>query len=608
MLKELCHYYFFYSPYKFILLYFSIFIVINNSNYASTNDIKEIKDTSSSCVTYYEKGKCKFYIEDDNIWIKSYTPAKTTELNLSSFELPVIGQSDKKEQVNNNDTINEQDYVVDTNKWPYLFHALLSIKYDNNTQVLGGGALIGPHHMLTSAHNVFCKKHKGWAVDISVYLGIKDDLCNFGEIKAKRIYTFSQWREEENQDYNLALISLDRSIGFTNGWCGVLCSNDADLSRMKHNITSYQEKGGYNRMLNVCPTLYSLNEEHLYYEINDKPIQEGSCIWATQGGIPYIIGIHNTLSCKEGDFSSGVRISKTKIQKISDWMSDSLFLQILDFQYIKENDKDLKKIIHLIDKTVIYQDLSSAKSEEKERNYIKGGFPSNLEHVEWPYSTHGKLIMEYSEGKYRGSGCLIGPNHLLTAAHNIYNHNTKEWAKDILLLVQLKNITKEINAAKVYTFAQWVENKDPKYDIALVLLKFSIGLETGWNGLRYLEDKELLQKEINFTIYSSVANLKEIKTVSDKIKKFDSGNIYYSIDTSHGQSGGAIWIDESASGIQSPYIIGIHTHKEGQLYQGNFGVRLSRNKIKHIIKWMEESYKVKSDTQEKIHSLKCIIN
>jgi V8-like Glu-specific endopeptidase len=41
--------------------------------------------------------------------------------------------------------------------------------------------------------------------------------------------------------------------------------------------------------------------------------------------------------------------------------------------------------------------------------------------LQFPYSAIGKLSLNYQHGQYIGTGFLVGPNIVLTAAHNVYS-------------------------------------------------------------------------------------------------------------------------------------------------------------------------------------------
>lgn len=200
----------------------------------------------------------------------------------------------------------------------------------------------------------------------------------------------------------------------------------------------------------------------------------------------------------------------------------------------------------------------------------------------WPYLCHAQVSMDFSGIEYGGSGIMVGPHHLLTAGHNVYDHKTKNWVNNISVHPGLNDLIAplgEIKATRVYTFKDWVEKQDPDYDIALIVLAQSVGYETGWSGLLSLNDPNLSKEKVHITGYPGDKGFKQMWTMSHTIKTFSSERFYYEIDTFGGQSGSGVWINKWGS----PYVLGVHTQGEGELYKGNSGVRLSKSKFESVI-------------------------
>src|ERR1700722_15716726 len=209
--------------------------------------------------------------------------------------------------------------------------------------------------------------------------------------------------------------------------------------------------------------------------------------------------------------------------------------------------------------------------------------------TQWPYLFHSQLTMHFPNGEYGGSGILVGPHHLLTAAHNVYDPDKKEWATRIVAQLGLNDDMApfgDLKAVKIYTFEDWIKKKDPNFDLALIILDRSMGIQTGWCGLLCLEDNDLLQEEIRITGYPGDKGFKQMWTMSHAIKKVEPERIFYDIDTYGGQSGSGIWINKWGN----PYTIGIHTLGEGGMYEGNSGVRLSLGKFQQLIsEWISKT-------------------
>jgi V8-like Glu-specific endopeptidase len=215
--------------------------------------------------------------------------------------------------------------------------------------------------------------------------------------------------------------------------------------------------------------------------------------------------------------------------------------------------------------------------------------------TEWPYLFHGQLEMSYSDKNlYGGSGVLVGPQHILTAAHNIYDYKDKKgWAQKVVVRLGLNDKVAhygEALAKRMYTFEPWVKTGDPAHDMALLVLDKPIGMNTGWCGLLAASSKDLQEHKMNITGYPGDKGLKEMWTMCHNLKEVRDEQLIYEIDTYAGQSGSGIWLNKWGS----PYVIGIHTLGEDPMNKlGNAGVRLSYTKAKQVMGWINQTLGLK---------------
>jgi len=206
----------------------------------------------------------------------------------------------------------------------------------------------------------------------------------------------------------------------------------------------------------------------------------------------------------------------------------------------------------------------------------------------WPYSIHGQLETETREKTFGGSGTMVGPHHFLTAAHCVYNpQKMRGWPRSLTVRPALNDRSAAfgaVKATKVYLHQEWVESggESSENDVALIVLERSIGNETGWAGLLALDNDSLRSEKVHVTGYPGDKGFKTMWTMEERFDHVGDELLSYRIDTSGGQSGGAIWIKKFAT----PYLVGVHT--TGSTGR-NFGVRLSQEKFLKILKLMEET-------------------
>lgn len=210
---------------------------------------------------------------------------------------------------------------------------------------------------------------------------------------------------------------------------------------------------------------------------------------------------------------------------------------------------------------------------------------------DWPHSIHTHLAMIFEDEEFGGSGSMVGPHHILTAAHNVFDKDKKVWAKSIKVYPALNDKVAPFGAVKVvkaYTFTQWTRDANTAYDMALLLLEKPVGLQTGWGGMMSSQDQDLKSLKINISGYPSDKGFQQLWTMEHKLEKFDKEEFSYEIDTEGGQSGSPIWTMIK----EDPYIIGVHTQGDTDK---NLGVRLSHHKVKqHLAQWIENTYEIKT--------------
>lgn len=214
--------------------------------------------------------------------------------------------------------------------------------------------------------------------------------------------------------------------------------------------------------------------------------------------------------------------------------------------------------------------------------------------LKWPNSIHGQLNVKLKNDfeqvlSGQGSCFMVGPHHLLTAAHCVYGENG--WVESAAVSMCLSSKVSpfgEVRVAKVFIPKKWKESSDKNFDFALIILEESIGNKVGWGSLICEEKNSLLQRQISVTGYPWDKKSK-LMTMSSQPKLVEQYHIFYDIDTNKGQSGSAIWFQQDGN----PHVVGIHTNGANRKQEGNFGVRLERRNLKFIRSLIFKTYHIR---------------
>lgn len=203
--------------------------------------------------------------------------------------------------------------IEDTSKYPYSIHVQIEMEFPGGNAYGGSGSMVGPHHVLTCAHNVYDIAKKCWALKIDIYPGRNKKSAPFGKLSVTRAYIFENWTNKEDKQFDIALLVLDQSIGFLTGWGGICSSNNKSFVNEKFHITGYPSDRGLDEMWSMNHVIKQIHPETFDYEIDTASGQSGSAIWSDRWGQPTIIGVH-TLGANL--CNSGVRITSDKFMRL----------------------------------------------------------------------------------------------------------------------------------------------------------------------------------------------------------------------------------------------------------------------------------------------------
>ena len=202
--------------------------------------------------------------------------------------------------------------------------------------------------------------------------------------------------------------------------------------------------------------------------------------------------------------------------------------------------------------------------------------------VPWRRIVH--LMITAGNGrKFLGSGTLVGPRTIITAAHCVYMHSQGGFVREIQCSPGRNGDQKPYgttNGSRVWTVRGWTVHRNPDCDYAAIILPRPVSQQDpGWFGFANLNDIELMSSRLNMSGYPGDKPMGTQWFHGRVAKSVSARRIFYDIDSMGGQSGSPVWLRRPDG---KRYMVGIHTTGSPT---GNSAVRINQQVMQNLRNW-----------------------
>ena len=219
-------------------------------------------------------------------------------------------------------TVFEMDrkLISNTTLYPWRTACKLFMKFPNGNYI-GSGIMIGGKYVLTAGHCVYYAPAGGWAQSIEVIPGWvgTTNYKPFGSAYMTHCQSFTGWTVSGNYEHDVAIIRMDRYIGYSSGWLSYW-NYPSNVGATMYTAGYPSDLAGGLRMYYDYDAVLSENTNVVRYKADTYKGQSGSGVWRYSSSTPYIIAIH------ANGFPTtnvGTRLNGTRISSFNAYMAAS---------------------------------------------------------------------------------------------------------------------------------------------------------------------------------------------------------------------------------------------------------------------------------------------
>lgn len=210
--------------------------------------------------------------------------------------------------------------ITPTTSFPASANVFLTMTFPDGYVGNCSGSMIRSRYVLTAGHCVFDSDHDGWATSITASGG-QNAMLPGPTASVTKMRSVTGWTEDDNNDYDYALLTLAKDIGVTTGVYCLGSFSDDTIDASTGYIYGYPEDKTFGTQWGSGGPIEDHDSTMLYYDIDTAGGMSGSGVYRFHNGARCVFGVHGGDGYYWGEhYNRAARINNARFNLIVSWM------------------------------------------------------------------------------------------------------------------------------------------------------------------------------------------------------------------------------------------------------------------------------------------------